>query len=85
MAQLLPVKRIFSARPEPGRINSNWNADIPAGNQGGRQPEALTDALIRFSMLAWRAEIDTHPPRWDQVQDRIFSELSECRGTRDCQ
>jgi len=85
MAQRQLVRRYFSSAPAPGIIKSNWNADIPAGNQGGRQPEALTDALIRFSMLAWRAEIDTHPPRWDQVQDRIFSELSECRGTRDCQ
>lgn len=55
------------------------SADKPAEQRS----EALVDALIRFSLIGWRTEIDSHPPRWSIIQGWIFSTLNEERNWRE--
>jgi hypothetical protein len=79
MAQRQTFKRSFSRDIAQVQSQAQDGIDVLTADRVDLQPEAFLDALIRFSLLAWRTELEARSPRWSQVHDRLFSEIIKGR------
>lgn len=76
MTQEGPDRHFPGSNPAPNETRENGEATFhQAGSQHGRLQEEIIDVLIRTSLSTWREEIETHLPRWEQVQEKIFPGL----------